>query len=146
MKVLCVIYANKGPRVVCTIIITNVITKFHEDWTINVTHRVLTSKTVPPPGGHTNDMTKKNATPPSGHVFQRTGTILELSRDIITTHVITTFHEDWTTHKTSRVLTSFKLDQNIIGTNLLTKFHEDQTINKASRQNVEDRRRTTDKR
>ncbi|KAH3751005.1 hypothetical protein DPMN_185546 [Dreissena polymorpha] len=41
----------------------NVLTKFHEDWTKNVTSRVFrlfTSKTAPPPGDH---------------VFQRTGTI-----------------------------------------------------------------------
>ncbi|KAH3749064.1 hypothetical protein DPMN_183554 [Dreissena polymorpha] len=140
------------------IIRTNVLNKFHEDWTINVTPRVLTSKTTPPP---------------VGHVFQRTGSILELSRDIIRTNVLTNFHKDWTKNETSRVskmfyhshvlkkyapptgrytnvltkfyedstinVTSriFELDQNIIGTKLLTKFHEVLTM-----QNVADERRT----
>ncbi|KAH3848972.1 hypothetical protein DPMN_091357 [Dreissena polymorpha] len=43
-----------------------------------------------------------------------------------------------------------ELSPGINGTNVLTKFHEDQTINVASRvltgQNVDDGRRTTDKR
>ncbi|KAH3734593.1 hypothetical protein DPMN_041032 [Dreissena polymorpha] len=39
---------------------TNLLTKFHEDWTINVVSRVLT---------------RKNALPPGGHVFQLTGII-----------------------------------------------------------------------
>ncbi|KAH3751442.1 hypothetical protein DPMN_186000 [Dreissena polymorpha] len=55
-------------QVTC-IIGTNILTKFHEDWTMNVTSRVLT---------------RKNAPPPSGHVFQQTGTIFTL------------FHEDGT--------------------------------------------------
>ncbi|KAH3711497.1 hypothetical protein DPMN_071166 [Dreissena polymorpha] len=53
---------------------TNVLTKFHEDWTINVTPRVKTS------------------TPPGSYVFQPTGTIFNL------------FHDDWTTNVASRVL------------------------------------------
>ncbi|KAH3814797.1 hypothetical protein DPMN_143310 [Dreissena polymorpha] len=129
----------------------------YKDWTINVTPRV---KTAPPPGGHvTNVMTKfheewtkirllvltrKNAPPTDGHVFQRTGTILELSRDIIRTNVMTKFHEDLTTNKTSRMLTR-KTAPHPGG-----HFHKDQTINVASRvltrQNVYDRRHTTDKR
>ncbi|KAH3883641.1 hypothetical protein DPMN_007601 [Dreissena polymorpha] len=31
---------------------TNLLTKYHEDWTINVTSRVITKKNAPPPGGH----------------------------------------------------------------------------------------------
>ncbi|KAH3769593.1 hypothetical protein DPMN_170866 [Dreissena polymorpha] len=128
---------------------------FHEDQTINVTPRVLTRKTAPPPGGH---------------IFQGTGTIFRVNRATIETNVMTKFHEDWTINVTSRVLTSktapppgghifngpepfsisakillgqiFELNQDIIGTNLLTMFHEDQTINAASRvltrQNVDD--------
>ncbi|KAH3836130.1 hypothetical protein DPMN_109500 [Dreissena polymorpha] len=111
---------------------------FHEDWTINVTSRVLTRKIVPPLGSH---------------VFQRTGTILKLSLAIIRTNVLTQFHEDWTSNvttrtnimtkfhedwnknKTSRVLTrkTSPLPSDIIGTNLLTKFEEDWTINATSR-------------
>ncbi|KAH3708956.1 hypothetical protein DPMN_068415 [Dreissena polymorpha] len=71
--------------------ITNLRTKFHEDWTINVTSRVLTSKAAPPPGGH---------------IFQQTGTIFKLSLAIIRTHVLTNFHEDWTKNVTPRVLTN----------------------------------------
>ncbi|KAH3824936.1 hypothetical protein DPMN_126796 [Dreissena polymorpha] len=72
------------------IIGTHVLTKFHEDWTKNVTSRELTRKT---------------ATPPGSHVFQPTGTIFELVQDIIETHVLTKFHEDWTINVTFRVLT-----------------------------------------
>ncbi|KAH3861551.1 hypothetical protein DPMN_024483 [Dreissena polymorpha] len=108
------------------ITITNVLTKFHEDWTINVTSRVITRKTAPPPGGHvvhpagtifelvqdfigthvpTTVLTRKTATPPGSHVFQPTGTIFEVVQDIIETHVLTKFHEDWTINVTFRVLT-----------------------------------------
>ncbi|KAH3887264.1 hypothetical protein DPMN_011280 [Dreissena polymorpha] len=140
------------------IIENNNMTKLHEDWTINVTSRVLTSKTAPPPwrpySFRTNVLTKfyyshigKTVPPPGVHVFQLTGTIFELSSDSIGTNVLTKFHEDLTIHVTPRI---FELDQDIIGTNLLTKFHEDQTINVAARvltrQNVDDGRRTTDKR
>ncbi|KAH3801385.1 hypothetical protein DPMN_155034 [Dreissena polymorpha] len=68
-----------------------------------------------------------------------------LNHDIIVTHCMTTFHEDWTINVASRVLkrlirknapppgahvfeptgTIFELAQNIIGTNHLTKFHDD---------------------
>ncbi|KAH3717210.1 hypothetical protein DPMN_059991 [Dreissena polymorpha] len=69
-------------KLVQDIIGIHVLTKFHEDWTKNVTSRVLTRKTATPPGGH-------------------------LVQDIIGTHVLTKFHEDWTKHVTSRVLTRF---------------------------------------
>ncbi|KAH3863719.1 hypothetical protein DPMN_026709 [Dreissena polymorpha] len=111
-------------KLIQDIIETNLPTKFHEDWTINVASRVLTKKTAPPPGGHTNLPTK--------------------------------FHEDWTINVASRVFTRSTAPPpgghtNILTkTNVLTKFHEDQTINVASRvftrQNVDDGRRTTDKR
>ncbi|KAH3844332.1 hypothetical protein DPMN_086590 [Dreissena polymorpha] len=90
----------------------NLLTKVHEDWTMNVACRVLTRKNAPPPGGH---------------VFQATKTIFIL------------FHEDQTINVASRVhvfqanLTIFELNQDIIETNLLTKFHDDWTINVASR-------------
>ncbi|KAH3793529.1 hypothetical protein DPMN_147043 [Dreissena polymorpha] len=79
---------------------THVLTKFHEDWTKNVTSRVFTcfhykqiEKRAPPPGdiNETNVLTKfhddwenivtsrvftgNTAPPPCGHVFLRTGTI-----------------------------------------------------------------------
>ncbi|KAH3709400.1 hypothetical protein DPMN_068862 [Dreissena polymorpha] len=135
---------------------TNVLTKFHEDQTINAKY--------------------KNAPPPDGHVFKATGTIFELVQDIIGTNLQTKFHDDrninvasrvltrknaqppgghvfqptgiifkfdWTINMASRVLTRKKcpapwqpqLIQEIIQTNLLTKFHEDWTINVASREN-----------
>ncbi|KAH3815927.1 hypothetical protein DPMN_144465 [Dreissena polymorpha] len=112
---------------------TNVLTKFHEDWTQNVTSGVFTcfhyihiEKTAPPSGGHFHDdwaqivtsrvFTINTAPPPGGHL-----------------------HEDWSSNVTSTVF---------IRTNILNWFHEDQTINVASRvftrQNVDDARRTDD--
>ncbi|KAH3844257.1 hypothetical protein DPMN_086513 [Dreissena polymorpha] len=68
------------------IIKTNVLTKFHVDWTTkNVTSRVLTMKTELPSGGH---------------IFQGTRTILELGKTIIRTNVRSKF-EDWTINLTS---------------------------------------------
>ncbi|KAH3703822.1 hypothetical protein DPMN_078869 [Dreissena polymorpha] len=100
------------------IIETNLLTKFHEDWTINVASR----EKCPAPGGH---------------VFKATKTIFELIQDIIGTNLLTKFHNDRKINVTSRVLTR-KLAPPlwwpyIIGMNLLTKFYEDQTMNVASR-------------
>ncbi|KAH3778424.1 hypothetical protein DPMN_179882 [Dreissena polymorpha] len=94
---------------------------------------------------------KLNTAPPlGGHVFQWTGTILKLNQHIIKTNILTKLHEDWASNMTSTVFASFELSQGINKANVLTKFHEDQTINVASRvltrQNVDDARRTTDKR
>ncbi|KAH3828231.1 hypothetical protein DPMN_130184 [Dreissena polymorpha] len=123
------------------IIRTNVLTKFHEDLTINLTSTV---KTAPPPGGH---------------VFLPTGTIFELVKDFIGTHVPTKFHDDWTNNVSSRDLTRktatppgthiFELVQDINGTHVRTKFHEDWTINVTSsvnKVNVDAARQTTHKR
>ncbi|KAH3797301.1 hypothetical protein DPMN_150879 [Dreissena polymorpha] len=97
----------------------NLRTKFHEDWAINVTSRVLTSKA---------------ATPPGGHIFQQTETIFKLSLAIIKTNVQTKFHEDWTINVTPRVLTSkTALPPGGHEINVLTKFHEDWTKNVTSR-------------
>ncbi|KAH3724259.1 hypothetical protein DPMN_050074 [Dreissena polymorpha] len=63
----------------------NVLTKFHEDYTINET--------------------KKNAPPPVGHVFQSSETIFELVQDIIGTNLLTKFHEDPTINVASTVST-----------------------------------------
>ncbi|KAH3851374.1 hypothetical protein DPMN_093854 [Dreissena polymorpha] len=100
---------------------TNLLTKFNDDWTINLGSRVFLS-----------------------HVFPPTGTIFELVQDIIGTNLVTKFHHDRTINVASRVLISgfiftatetiLKLIQDIIGTNLLTKFHEDRKINLASRE------------
>ncbi|KAH3704554.1 hypothetical protein DPMN_079611 [Dreissena polymorpha] len=79
------------------IIQTNLLTKFHEDWTINVASRVLTRKSAPPTGGYvffhrsipfsnSSEISIKpmnTAPPPGGRVFQRTGTIFEFNQHII---------------------------------------------------------------
>ncbi|KAH3887237.1 hypothetical protein DPMN_011253 [Dreissena polymorpha] len=109
------------------IITTNVLTKFHEDWKINVTFKSVNKKIPPPPDNKCGLYIVKNDTPPDGH-----------------------FHEDRTINVAPRVLTIknalspgghvfqstrtiFELVQDIIGKNLLTKFHDDRTINGASR-------------
>ncbi|KAH3868979.1 hypothetical protein DPMN_032134 [Dreissena polymorpha] len=136
------------------IIETNLLTKFYEDWTINVASR----EKCPAPGGH---------------VFQATKTVFELIQDIIGTNLLTKFHDDRKINVTSRVLTRkiapppwwrcfstnrhlFELVQDIIGMNLLTKknspplggnvfqantnlltiFHQYLTINVASRVHI----------
>ncbi|KAH3700959.1 hypothetical protein DPMN_075941 [Dreissena polymorpha] len=117
---------------------TNLLTKFHEDLTKNVTSRVFTcfyyihiEKTAPPPGGH---------------VFSPIWTIFELVRDINKTNVLNKFHDDWVKIVTSRVNTVpppgghvfqwtetiFELNQHIIKTNILTKLHEDWASNVTS--------------
>ncbi|KAH3865989.1 hypothetical protein DPMN_029037 [Dreissena polymorpha] len=74
------------------IIKTNLLTLFHQDWTINMASRVLTRKNAPPPGGH---------------VFQPIGIISELVQDNIGMNLLTKCHEDWTINLASRVLTRF---------------------------------------
>ncbi|KAH3878046.1 hypothetical protein DPMN_001926 [Dreissena polymorpha] len=132
----------------------NLLTKFHDDRTINMASRVLTRKNATPPWRPyiigTNHLTK----------FHDDQTINVASRvltrkiatlpDIIRTNLLTKFHEDWTIHVASRVFTRknapplgshvfqanviiYEPTQDIIETNLLTKFHEDWTINVASR-------------
>ncbi|KAH3749703.1 hypothetical protein DPMN_184209 [Dreissena polymorpha] len=126
---------------------TNLLTIFHEDWTINVASRVLTRKNAPHPGSHVfrpkgiiskpvqdiigmNLQNKfhehrtinvasrvKNAPPLGSHVFQAQVAISVLIQDIIGTNLLSKFHED---------------RKYIIGIHLLTKFHEDQ-INVASK-------------
>ncbi|KAH3796730.1 hypothetical protein DPMN_150300 [Dreissena polymorpha] len=104
----------------------NLLTKFHEDRTINVASRVLTRfyyshirKNAPPLGIHVFQANVtifeliqvrkvwKNAPPLGSHVFQANVTIFELIQDIIQTNLLTKFHEDWTINvasKTSRPL------------------------------------------
>ncbi|KAH3707198.1 hypothetical protein DPMN_066595 [Dreissena polymorpha] len=95
----------------------NLRTNIYEDWAINVTSRVLTSKAAPPPGGHIfqqtetifklslaiikrNVQTNKTALPPGGHVFLLILTIFKLNRRIQEITVLTIFHEDWTKNVT----------------------------------------------
>ncbi|KAH3882301.1 hypothetical protein DPMN_006236 [Dreissena polymorpha] len=105
---------------------TNILTKFHEDWTTNVTSRVFTcfhymhtyiNKTNVLTNFH-DDWAKfvtsrvKTSPPTGGHVFQRTGTTFKLNQYITKTNI----------------LTNFELERDFIGAKLLTKFHEDRTI------------------
>ncbi|KAH3794707.1 hypothetical protein DPMN_148245 [Dreissena polymorpha] len=128
---------------------THVLTKFHEDWTKNVTSRIENCPAPWRPCFFTDldhfrtrptyhdwakiltsrVFTRNTAPPPGGHVFQRTGTIFALNQHIIKTNILTKLHEDWASNVTSTV---FELNRGINRTNILTKFHEDQTINVAS--------------
>ncbi|KAH3893544.1 hypothetical protein DPMN_017692 [Dreissena polymorpha] len=105
------------------IIGTNLLTKFHDDRTINMASRV---KNATPPWRPyiigTNLVTKfhddrtinlasralirKMPRALSGHVFTETKTIFKLNQDNIGTNLLTKFHEDWTINVASRVLTS----------------------------------------
>ncbi|KAH3719905.1 hypothetical protein DPMN_062789 [Dreissena polymorpha] len=108
---------------------THVLTKFHEDWTKNVTSH----KTAPPPGGLIHDD------------WAIIVTSRVLSRNKAIKNILTKLHEDWASNVTSIVFTSFELSRGINRTNVLT--NEAQTINVASgvftRQNVDAGRRTT---
>ncbi|KAH3897901.1 hypothetical protein DPMN_022097 [Dreissena polymorpha] len=97
-----------------SIIGTNLLTKFHDDWTRNVPSRDLFPMKR---GKPLRVFTRKTAPPTGNHVFQWTRTTFELNQDIIKTNI----------------LTNFELKRDIIGTTLLTKFHEDRTRNVAYR-------------
>ncbi|KAH3881234.1 hypothetical protein DPMN_005157 [Dreissena polymorpha] len=114
-------------EIVQDIIETNLLTKFHEDRTINVDSRVLTMKNALPPPH------------PCHHVFQPIRTIFELIQDIIGTNPLTQLHDNPTINVASRVLTMintlplgghvfstnwehFRAPQYFIGINLLTKI------------------------
>ncbi|KAH3891346.1 hypothetical protein DPMN_015442 [Dreissena polymorpha] len=77
-------------------------------------------KTAPPPGQpgqqngpifvlgnnisrKTHALTNKTDPPPDGRVFKRTGTIIKLSLDIIRTHVLTKFYDDWSIHRLEKM-------------------------------------------
>ncbi|KAH3825379.1 hypothetical protein DPMN_127254 [Dreissena polymorpha] len=110
------------------IIWINLLTKFPEDGTLNVTSKVLTRKNVPPP---------------SGNVFKQTRTTFQLIQDVIGTYIVT---KDQTKHLASRMKmpiplaakknappsdghvfqqtrSIFKLNQDVFGVYVLTKFH-----------------------
>ncbi|KAH3845821.1 hypothetical protein DPMN_088111 [Dreissena polymorpha] len=76
---------------------TNVLTKFHDDRTINVASRVLTRF-------YYNHI-RKNVPPLGSHVFQANVTIFELIQDIIEFNLLTKFQKDWTINVASKVLT-----------------------------------------
>ncbi|KAH3890404.1 hypothetical protein DPMN_014485 [Dreissena polymorpha] len=133
----------------------NLLTKFHEDPTINVASTEKCPKCFSStPIIQTNLLTifhqdwtinlasrvlRKNAPPPGGHVFQPSSIIFKLVQDIIGMNLLTKFHEDRTINVASRVknapphgshvflakVTIFELIQDISGTNHLSKFHKD---------------------
>ncbi|KAH3752446.1 hypothetical protein DPMN_187063 [Dreissena polymorpha] len=85
-------------KLVQDIIGMNLLTKFHEDRTINVASRV--------------------------HVFQANVTIFKLIQDIIQTNLLTKFHKDWTINVASRELTRQMLTpHNARRTKAATKAH-----------------------
>ncbi|KAH3853108.1 hypothetical protein DPMN_095631 [Dreissena polymorpha] len=121
----------------------NLLTKFHEDWTVNVASRAnLLTKfhenwTI-------NVASREKCPAPGGHVFKATITIFKLIQDIIGTNLLTKFYDDRKINVTSRPRPRgdhvyqptgiiFELVQDIIGMILLTEFHEDRTINVASK-------------
>ncbi|KAH3885502.1 hypothetical protein DPMN_009496 [Dreissena polymorpha] len=91
------------------IIETNLLTKFHEDWPINVASRVLTRKNAPPLGSH---------------VFQANVTIFELIQDIIETNLLTKFHEDWTINANVHVAQRTTQDRQ----KAITKAHHEHVV------------------
>ncbi|KAH3695126.1 hypothetical protein DPMN_082582 [Dreissena polymorpha] len=101
---------------------TNVLTKFHDDWTNNVTSRVFTSffllykyKEKDPPGGHETNVLTKFHKAWAKNVSYRLFTCfhyIHIENTAQTpggheTHVLTKCHEDWTKNITSRVFTCF---------------------------------------
>ncbi|KAH3719737.1 hypothetical protein DPMN_062608 [Dreissena polymorpha] len=118
------------------IIGTNLLSKFHENPTINVASTVLTRQILMTHNGRQTidkstvsfanarncptpwrpcflppiwtifELSQKTAPPPGGHVFLPIWTIFELVRDINKTTVLTKFHDEWANIVTSRVNTS----------------------------------------
>ncbi|KAH3793528.1 hypothetical protein DPMN_147042 [Dreissena polymorpha] len=76
---------------------THALTKFHEDYTKNVTSRVFTCF-------HYIHM-EKSARPLAAMFFAPILTIFELVRDINEINILTKFHDDWANIVTSRVFT-----------------------------------------
>ncbi|KAH3782611.1 hypothetical protein DPMN_160529 [Dreissena polymorpha] len=120
---------NKRASKAQNIIWTNLLTKFHEDWTIKVASR----EKCPAPGAHD---------------FKETKTVFEQIQDIIGTNVLTNFHDDRKINVTSRVLTWFYYSHITKGkiprprggpcffkpTGIIFELlHEDRTINVVSR-------------
>ncbi|KAH3852967.1 hypothetical protein DPMN_095488 [Dreissena polymorpha] len=116
----------------------NLLTKFHEDKTVNVASRVLTRfyyshirKNAPPLGSHTNLLTNCHEDRTINvafrvHVFQANVNVPPWRP---------CFHEDWTINVVFRLKNTPPLGSHVFQakTNLLTKIHEDRKINVASR-------------
>ncbi|KAH3891420.1 hypothetical protein DPMN_015520 [Dreissena polymorpha] len=96
---------------------TNILTKFHEDWTLNVTPNLPINENGPSLWQQsiitTDVLTKKTAPPPCIHVFSQTSTIFEVRRVIIRTNVLTNLNED-------RII--FKLVQDIHTNNVASRL------------------------
>ncbi|KAH3889691.1 hypothetical protein DPMN_013753 [Dreissena polymorpha] len=106
--------------VLTSIIGTNNLTMFHDDWTIIMASRVLTRNKRCISDGHTDKQTDKRndsstaichptggiklPRPLGGHVFPPTRTIFELIQDIIGKNRLTKFHDDRKINMASRVL------------------------------------------
>ncbi|KAH3818804.1 hypothetical protein DPMN_120530 [Dreissena polymorpha] len=107
---------------------TNILTKFHEDWTIYVTLRV---KTAPLPGGH------ENCPPPGGH-FHEDWTINWTIN--VTSRVLTSFHEDQTKNVASRVLTRKHVDDPRRTTNdgqkVIPKAHYEHVVLRLAKKHI----------
>ncbi|KAH3729741.1 hypothetical protein DPMN_055719 [Dreissena polymorpha] len=89
----------------------NLLSKFHEDLTINVASR-------------------EKCPAPWQLCFQENVTIFKFIQEIIDTNFLTKYHDDWAINVASRVLTRKNATPpDIIGKNLLTKIHEDRKIN-----------------
>ncbi|KAH3717597.1 hypothetical protein DPMN_060390 [Dreissena polymorpha] len=100
------------------IIKTNLLTKFHEDWTINVASRERTRQMLTSHNGRqtTDDGQKAITKAHLEHVVLRCAKN-HCSREICPAPVL------------KATKTIFELIQDIIGKNFLTKFHDDRKIN-----------------
>ncbi|KAH3858712.1 hypothetical protein DPMN_101338 [Dreissena polymorpha] len=129
----------------------NLLTKFHEDRTINVASREKCPAPWQPcfsskrnhfqthQRNHTDQsfsinvvsrvLTRKTAPPPGGHVFSPIWTIFEFVRDINATNVLTKFHDDWAQIVSSRVFTRNTALPPGGHTNILTNFELSRGIN-----------------
>ncbi|KAH3770060.1 hypothetical protein DPMN_171339 [Dreissena polymorpha] len=88
---------------------TNVLSKFHENWTKNVTSTMFTCFHY--------IHKEKNAPPTGKHVFSPIPTFFKLIRDINKTNVLNNFHDDWAKIVTSRVFTRENCHYKHIGKN-----------------------------
>ncbi|KAH3809976.1 hypothetical protein DPMN_138358 [Dreissena polymorpha] len=105
---------------------TKLLTKFHEDRTINVASRVFTNKydgQRPVTKAHLSNQGCTGVGTGDGLGGTQKVTSRDVtSQDIITKKLLSKFHEDWTKYMTSRV---FKLSRYIFATNLSTKCNEE---------------------
>ncbi|KAH3883954.1 hypothetical protein DPMN_007924 [Dreissena polymorpha] len=117
-------------------IATNLLTKFHKDWTINVASRVLTSFNHSHTR-HTYSHIRKIYGPLVAMFFKHTRPVFKLVQDVIETYVLTKFHEDPTISLASRVKKGLHNGGHVFqqtGTiSNSSKFHKDGTKNVASR-------------